>query len=94
MEALLVLCAALAGAWSSRGCPELMIDSCHCAAERSKEFNRQSVLVKVVCDDADLTETMQPGSLPNTTVSLILSNNKISALKNNSFLGLRALERL
>ncbi|XP_026133545.1 adhesion G protein-coupled receptor A3-like [Carassius auratus] len=94
MKVLLVLCAALACAWSGRDCPELMIDSCRCASERSKEFNRRSVRVKVVCDDADLTETMPPGSVPNTTVSLILSNNKISALKNNSFLGLRALERL
>ncbi|KAK9964870.1 hypothetical protein ABG768_006003 [Culter alburnus] len=98
MKVLLVLCAALAGCWrsacSNRYCPDLMIDSCHCTSERSKEFNRQSMRVKVVCDDADLMETMQPSSLPNTTVSLILSNNKISALKNNSFLGLRALERL
>lgn len=69
MKALLVLVLALSGCWS-RYCPELMIDSCHCTSERSKEFNRQSVRVKVVCDDADLTETMQPGSLPNTTVSL------------------------
>ncbi|XP_043111185.1 adhesion G protein-coupled receptor A2-like [Puntigrus tetrazona] len=94
MRALLALLAALAAARGSRYCPELMIDSCHCTAERSKEFSRQSVRVKAVCDDADLTETMQPSSLPNKTVSLILSNNKISALKNNSFLGLTALERL
>ncbi|XP_016420893.1 adhesion G protein-coupled receptor A2-like [Sinocyclocheilus rhinocerous] len=94
MNVLLALCVALAVARGSRYCPELMIDSCHCTAERSKQFSRQSVRVKAVCDDADLTETMQPSSIPNTTVSLILSNNKISALKNNSFLGLRALERL
>lgn len=69
-----MLCAALAGCWrsacSNRYCPDLMIDSCHCTSERSKEFNRQSMRVKVVCDDADLMETMQPSSLPNTTVSL------------------------
>ncbi|XP_016342789.1 adhesion G protein-coupled receptor A3-like [Sinocyclocheilus anshuiensis] len=94
MNVLLALCVALAAARGSRDCPELMIDSCHCTAERSKQFSRQSVRVKAVCDDADLTETMQPSSIPNTTVSLILSNNKISALKNNSFLGLRSLERL
>ncbi|XP_051508291.1 adhesion G protein-coupled receptor A3-like [Myxocyprinus asiaticus] len=98
MMKVILLCAALLGCWrsalSSRSCPDLMIDSCHCTSERSKAFNRQSVRVKVVCDDADLTETMQPSSLPNTTVSLILSNNKISVLKNNSFLGLGALERL
>ncbi|KAL0178728.1 hypothetical protein M9458_027622, partial [Cirrhinus mrigala] len=70
MKVLLVLCAALAGAFSSRYCPELMIDSCRCESERSKEFNRQRLRVKVVCDDTDLTETMQPSSLPNTTVSL------------------------
>lgn len=70
MNVLLALCVALAVARGSRHCPERMIDSCHCTAERSKQFNRQSVRVKVVCDDADLTETMQPSSLPNTTVSL------------------------
>ncbi|KAI7805162.1 putative G-protein coupled receptor 125-like [Triplophysa rosa] len=37
---------------------------------------------------------MQPSSLPNSTVSLILSNNKISAVRNHSFSGLRALEKL
>uniref|UniRef100_A0A3P8VP84 Adhesion G protein-coupled receptor A1 n=1 Tax=Cynoglossus semilaevis TaxID=244447 RepID=A0A3P8VP84_CYNSE len=67
-------------------CPNLIVDSCHCSAERPKELSRQQpVRVKVVCDDVDLMDTLQPSFLPNTTVSLILSNNKISLLRNGSF---------
>ncbi|XP_055026173.2 adhesion G protein-coupled receptor A3 isoform X1 [Misgurnus anguillicaudatus] len=95
---MVLVCAAIIGCWrcalSNRYCPDLMIDSCHCTAERSKEFNRQTVRVKVICDDADLTETMPPSSLPNNTVSLLLSNNKISVVRNNSFTRLGSLERL
>ncbi|KAI4874852.1 hypothetical protein NFI96_010401 [Prochilodus magdalenae] len=93
--AVLLLVAAL---WrsgvSSRNCPDLIVDSCHCVAERYKELSRHTVRVKVVCEDADLLETLEPALLPNTTVTLILSNNKISMVKNSSFYGLRALERL
>ncbi|XP_047459531.1 adhesion G protein-coupled receptor A3 [Mugil cephalus] len=75
-------------------CPDLIVDSCHCSAERSKELSRQHVRVKVVCDDVDLMDTLQPSFLPNRTVSLNLSNNKISLLRNGSFYGLAALEKL
>ncbi|KAM4591738.1 adhesion G protein-coupled receptor A3 isoform 2-T2 [Odontesthes bonariensis] len=78
----------------SRNCPDLIVDSCHCSAERSKELSRQHVRVRVVCDDADLMDTLPPNFLPNRTVSLNLSNNKISLLRNGSFYGLAALEKL
>ncbi|XP_069546000.1 adhesion G protein-coupled receptor A3 isoform X1 [Brachyistius frenatus] len=79
---------------SNRNCPDLIVDSCHCSAERSKELSRQHFRVKVVCDDVDLMDTLQPSFLPNRTVSLNLSNNKISLLRNGSFYGLAALEKL
>ncbi|XP_059215030.1 adhesion G protein-coupled receptor A3 [Centropristis striata] len=97
MRALTLLCVMVA-LWeqslSNRNCPDLIVDSCHCSAERSKELSRQPVRVKVVCDDVDLMETLQPSFLPNRTVSLNLSNNKISLLRNGSFYGLAALEKL
>ncbi|XP_056147867.1 adhesion G protein-coupled receptor A3 [Lampris incognitus] len=97
MRLLRLLCV-MVGLWKScsanRNCPDLIIDSCHCTAERSKQLSRQHVRVKVVCDDVDLMDTLQPSFLPNKTVSLILSNNKISRLRNGSFYGLAALEKL
>ncbi|XP_030011618.1 adhesion G protein-coupled receptor A3 isoform X1 [Sphaeramia orbicularis] len=99
MSALWFLCVMVLllrweSARSSRNCPDLIVDSCHCSAERSKELSRQHVRVKVVCDDVDLMDTLQPSFLPNKTVSLNLSNNKISLLRNGSFYGLAALEKL
>ncbi|XP_029031379.1 adhesion G protein-coupled receptor A3 isoform X1 [Betta splendens] len=97
MRALGLLCAVL-GLWEpslcSRNCPDLIVDSCHCSAERSKELSRHRVRVRVVCDDAELMDTLPPGFLPNRTVSLNLSNNKISLVRNGSFYGLAALEKL
>ncbi|KAM7408203.1 hypothetical protein PAMA_002072 [Pampus argenteus] len=97
MRALTLLCV-IAALWkcslSNRNCPDLIVDSCHCSTERSKELSRQHVRVKVVCDDVDLMDTLQPSFLPNRTVSLNLSNNKISLLRNGSFYGLAALEKL
>ncbi|XP_020848188.1 adhesion G protein-coupled receptor A3 isoform X2 [Phascolarctos cinereus] len=49
---------------------------------------------KVVCSSLDLAQVLPPDTLPNRTVTLILSNNKISELKNGSFSGLSLLERL
>ncbi|XP_003221400.2 adhesion G protein-coupled receptor A3 isoform X1 [Anolis carolinensis] len=49
---------------------------------------------KVVCTSLDLAHVLAPGALPNGTVALILSNNKIAGLKNGSFSGLSLLERL
>ncbi|AWP14383.1 putative G-protein coupled receptor 123 [Scophthalmus maximus] len=86
------------GLWESGlgsgSCPDLTVDSCHCSAERSKELSRQHVRVKVACEDVELTDPLQPRFVPNTTVSLNLSNNKISLLRNGSFYGLAALEKL
>ncbi|XP_029305333.1 adhesion G protein-coupled receptor A3 [Cottoperca gobio] len=97
MRALTLLCV-IVGLWesslSNRNCPDLIVDSCHCSAERSKELSRQHVRVKVVCDDVELMDTLQPSFLPNRTVSLNLSNNKISLLRNGSFYGLAVLEKL
>ncbi|KAM8851735.1 adhesion G protein-coupled receptor A3 isoform 3-T4 [Synchiropus picturatus] len=93
LRALLLLCVLEFG-WANRNCPDLIVDTCHCSAERSKELSRHQVRVKVVCDDADLLETLHPSFLPNRTVSLNLSNNKISLLRNGSFYGLAALEKL
>ncbi|XP_024916318.1 adhesion G protein-coupled receptor A3 isoform X2 [Cynoglossus semilaevis] len=76
-------------------CPNLIVDSCHCSAERPKELSRQQpVRVKVVCDDVDLMDTLQPSFLPNTTVSLDLKNNLISTVEPGAFRGLAALRRL
>ncbi|XP_061693163.1 adhesion G protein-coupled receptor A3 isoform X2 [Syngnathoides biaculeatus] len=97
MKILTLLCAVV-GLWRSsvanRNCPDLIVDSCQCLAERSKELSRQHVRVKVVCDDVDLLETLHPNFLPNRTFSLNLSNNKITLLRNSSFYGLAALEKL
>ncbi|KAF6737411.1 Adhesion G protein-coupled receptor A3 [Oryzias melastigma] len=79
---------------SSRTCPDLIADSCHCSAHRSKDPSRQRVRVRVLCDDVDLMDTLPVSALPNTTGSLNLSNNKISLLRNGSFFGLAALEKL
>lgn len=73
MRALSLLCAIVAlwdPALSDRHCPDLVVDRCHCSAERSKELSRQRVLFKVVCSDVDLMDTLPPSFLPNRTVSL------------------------
>ncbi|CAL8391250.1 unnamed protein product [Arctogadus glacialis] len=97
MQLLSLLCVMVAF-WKScltnRSCPDLIIDSCHCPAERSKQLSRLPVRIKVVCDDVELMDTLQPSFLPNQTVALILSNNKISLLRNGSFYGMAALEKL
>ncbi|CAL8299496.1 unnamed protein product [Merluccius merluccius] len=64
----------MVGLWrscrSNRSCPDLIVDSCHCAAERSKQLSRQTVRIRVVCDDVELMDTLQPSLLPNETVAL------------------------
>ena len=77
MKLLRALCVVIGLWWwspccvrSNRNCPDLIIDSCHCSAERSKELSRHNVRVRVVCDDVDLMDTLQPSFLPNKTVSL------------------------
>ncbi|XP_067893643.1 adhesion G protein-coupled receptor A3 [Heterodontus francisci] len=49
---------------------------------------------KVVCTNLELTEVFPPDTLPNRTVTLILSSNKLTELKNHSFVGQIYLERL
>ncbi|XP_060102207.1 adhesion G protein-coupled receptor A3 isoform X1 [Heteronotia binoei] len=49
---------------------------------------------KVVCSSLELERVLPPDALPDRTVTLILSNNRISELKNGSFAGLSLLERL
>ncbi|KAK6493585.1 adhesion G protein-coupled receptor A3-like [Huso huso] len=49
---------------------------------------------KVVCSNMELDQVVHPNTLPNRTLTLILSNNKIQELKNSSFIGLSVLERL
>lgn len=65
----------IVGLWesslSNRSCPDLMVESCHCSADRTTELSRQHVRgVKVGCEDVDLVDTLQPSFLPNRTVSL------------------------
>ncbi|XP_042647235.1 adhesion G protein-coupled receptor A2 isoform X2 [Tyto alba] len=91
---LCLVAAVLGLCGGSRNCPDLIVDRCLCAAERAKGPGRPALRIKVVCSGGDLVETLQPAVLPNRTVSLILSNNKILWLKNGSFFGLRSLERL
>ncbi|XP_028285195.1 adhesion G protein-coupled receptor A3 [Parambassis ranga] len=49
---------------------------------------------KVVCSNMELHQVLPPDSFPNRTVTLILNNNKIQELRNGSFFGLTALEKL
>ncbi|XP_066536059.1 adhesion G protein-coupled receptor A3 isoform X2 [Hoplias malabaricus] len=80
---------------SGRSCDEeLMVDSCRCAAERSTQPSRLSVRVKVLCEDAELLDTLEPALLPNTTVTLDLRSNLISTVEPGAFYGLSRLKRL
>ncbi|KAK7909731.1 hypothetical protein WMY93_014415 [Mugilogobius chulae] len=68
---------------------------CKSYDERSKGSGK-SVLSdrKVVCSNMELHQVLPPESFPNRTVTLILNNNKIQELRNASFYGLSALEKL
>ncbi|KAJ0004932.1 hypothetical protein NQD34_011146 [Periophthalmus magnuspinnatus] len=68
---LCVIALLLDFAVGSRNCPDVIVESCHCDVERSKELSRQQPQrVKVVCDDAELMDTLHPSFLPNRTVLL------------------------
>uniref|UniRef100_A0A4W3JUC1 Adhesion G protein-coupled receptor A1 n=1 Tax=Callorhinchus milii TaxID=7868 RepID=A0A4W3JUC1_CALMI len=99
------LVAGLFGSLSgSRSCPDLIIESCHCASERSKGPSRQTLRIKVVCSNGELLETLQPSLLPthqpiiNSSFSLCFSrdlkNNLISRIEPGAFYGLSELRRL
>uniref|UniRef100_M3YF31 Adhesion G protein-coupled receptor A2 n=1 Tax=Mustela putorius furo TaxID=9669 RepID=M3YF31_MUSPF len=78
------------------GCP-VPIRSCKCSGERPKGLSGGApnpARRRVVCGGGDLPEPPEPSLLPNGTVTLLLSNNKITALRNGSFLGLSLLEKL
>uniref|UniRef100_A0A8D2IMU0 Adhesion G protein-coupled receptor A2 n=1 Tax=Urocitellus parryii TaxID=9999 RepID=A0A8D2IMU0_UROPR len=78
------------------GCP-VPIRSCKCSGERPKGLSGGTpnpARRRVVCGGGDLPEPPEPGLLPNGTVTLLLSNNKITGLRNGSFLGLYLLEKL
>ncbi|KAM8974313.1 adhesion G protein-coupled receptor A2 [Pelodytes ibericus] len=79
----------------TQSCP-VLIHSCKCVAERPKPGvgTASAPKKKVVCTNEELQEVPDPALLPNKTVTLILSNNKISVLRNSSFYGLHDLEKL
>uniref|UniRef100_A0A8C9SS67 Adhesion G protein-coupled receptor A3 n=1 Tax=Scleropages formosus TaxID=113540 RepID=A0A8C9SS67_SCLFO len=67
---------------------------CKSYEERVKKPAEGGLDRKVVCSNLELRQVVEPEWLPNRTVTLILSNNKIEELKNGSFAGLSMLERL
>ncbi|XP_039188883.1 adhesion G protein-coupled receptor A2 [Crotalus tigris] len=87
----LLLLAALGGAGGARSCP-LQLRGCKCVGERPKGL--APARKRVSCSGEELREPPAPRLLPNDTVTLILSNNKITTLKNSTFWGLRVLEKL
>ncbi|XP_051525299.1 adhesion G protein-coupled receptor A2 [Myxocyprinus asiaticus] len=76
------------------GCPELLSSGCSCTEDRAKAHSAPGARRKVSCVGKELTETPEVSLLPNRTVSLNLSNNRIRFLKNGSFTGLPFLEKL
>ncbi|MFT7813417.1 adhesion G protein-coupled receptor A2 isoform X1 [Arapaima gigas] len=78
----------------SRACTELAASGCSCADERSKAPGAPVERKRVSCAGEDLSESPPASLLPNRTVTLILSNNRIRVLRNGSFFGLAALEKL
>ncbi|KAF3695965.1 Adhesion G protein-coupled receptor A2 [Channa argus] len=80
----------------SQACPGLLASSsgCSCKDERSKAHGVQPVGKRVSCSKEELTEPPDVSLLPNRTVTLILNHNKIRVLRNGSFFGLYALEKL
>ncbi|XP_041066357.1 adhesion G protein-coupled receptor A2-like [Carcharodon carcharias] len=75
-------------------CSELLTNSCVCIEERSKAPTYPQMRRKVICSKKELVDIPQPSILPNRTVHLILSNNKIIKLKTGAFAGFQALEKL
>ncbi|XP_077418686.1 adhesion G protein-coupled receptor A2 [Vanacampus margaritifer] len=76
----------------SRACRGLL--GCSCSDERSKAHGGQPLGRRVSCGKEELSEPPDASLLPNRTVTLILSHNKIRVLNNGSFFGLNALEKL
>ncbi|CAN9513393.1 unnamed protein product [Ophioblennius macclurei] len=80
----------------SRACPGLLASTsgCSCTEERSKGHGVQAAGRRVSCSKDDMTDIPDASLLPNRTITLLLSHNKIRVLKNGSFFGLYALEKL
>ncbi|XP_041856309.1 adhesion G protein-coupled receptor A2 [Melanotaenia boesemani] len=80
----------------SQACPGLLASTsgCSCTEERSKAHGVQAVGRRVSCSKAELVDLPDAGLLPNRTVTLILSHNKIRVLRNGSFIGLNTLDKL
>uniref|UniRef100_A0AAQ6A9I0 Adhesion G protein-coupled receptor A3 n=1 Tax=Amphiprion ocellaris TaxID=80972 RepID=A0AAQ6A9I0_AMPOC len=69
--------------------------ACKSYDERSKSGGKSLTSDRrVVCSNMELHQVLPPDSFPNRTVTLILNNNKIQELRNGSFFGLYALEKL
>ncbi|XP_062453060.1 adhesion G protein-coupled receptor A2 isoform X1 [Rhea pennata] len=91
---VLLAAAALSGGGAARSCPAQSL-GCKCAAERPKAPGGPGApRRRVVCSGGALPAPPEPRLLPDGTATLLLSNNKITVLKNGSFYGLRALEKL
>ncbi|XP_048826754.1 adhesion G protein-coupled receptor A3 [Brienomyrus brachyistius] len=79
---------------------ESSVASSHCklyderARGTGKSAEQPGAAVRAVCTSMELRQVLPPEQLPNRTVTLILSNNKIQELKNGSFAGLSTLEKL
>ncbi|KAM9474884.1 adhesion G protein-coupled receptor A2 [Clarias gariepinus] len=79
----------------ARACREILSSGCSCTDERSKGHAAQAGARKrVSCVGKELTETPRASLMPNRTVSLNLSNNRIRVLRNGSFAGLYLLDKL
>uniref|UniRef100_A0AAQ4NX21 Adhesion G protein-coupled receptor A2 n=1 Tax=Gasterosteus aculeatus aculeatus TaxID=481459 RepID=A0AAQ4NX21_GASAC len=80
----------------SQACTGLLASTsgCSCTDERSKAHGVQAFGRRVSCSKEELSEPPDAALLPNRTVTLILSHNKIRVLLNGSFFGLYALEKL
>ncbi|KAM6954313.1 adhesion G protein-coupled receptor A2 [Aplochiton taeniatus] len=78
----------------SHACPDLLTTGCTCTEERSKGHHTTAARRRVSCANEELSETPDARLLPNRTVTLILSHNKIRVLRNGSFVGLYFLEKL
>ncbi|XP_027022968.1 adhesion G protein-coupled receptor A2 isoform X1 [Tachysurus fulvidraco] len=92
-RSLLVLLLLLLG--FVRACRELLSSGCSCTDERAKGHTAQAGARKrVSCAGKELTETPEASLMPNRTISLNLSNNRIRVLRNGSFTGLYLLDKL
>ncbi|XP_026880831.2 adhesion G protein-coupled receptor A2 isoform X2 [Electrophorus electricus] len=78
----------------AQACPELVSSGCSCTDERTKAHSAQAARKRVSCAGKELTEIPEVSLLPNRTISLNLSNNRIRVLRNGSFAGLHSLDKL